>query len=316
MGWTSTDLLARIRLNARLSYAHPDYTDAVLMDKADGILAARFIPTILAVKEDYYARYIDRALVANRQGYTFPARAYGVTLREVEYVGATADDTYRLRQGDYADRLAYAGETGSKPELYVVEDDRVLLLPTPSVAVGSIRMCYEYRPGLLVATTAVCTITGITNIATGVLDCVPVSGWTTDNRFDIVKNVPPYALVDLDLVASTVGGASITFSSTLDASRIEVNDIISLGGYTKYPGIPVELHPALALAVSAEVLEELGDTESALIKEQKVASALQAFSDRIGRRVKEPVKKIVNKSSILRGRIFGAGSTGLDDGLP
>jgi len=239
-------------------------------------------------------------------------------LREVVYIGATADDTYRIPQLSYVSRLSYEGSTGPKPDAYVVEDDRILLLPKPSVAVGTVRFCYEYRPGTLVATTAAMAVTGIGNIATGEVDGTAPTAWTTSNTFDIIKGVSPFALVSIDLIASVIHAAAhITFATAaIDATRIAIGDYVVLAGTTPIPQIPAELHSALAMAVAAEVLEELGDPDGASMKEVKVQAMISTFISAVDRRVKAPIQRLVNANSPLRARVLGAYRVGTDDGTP
>lgn len=303
MGWTTTDLLARIRRDGRLASTDPDYTDAVLLDMATGIMLDRFVPEIIRVRQEFYDRYEDTSIVADQRAYAFSARAFASVLREVVYIDADSNER-PLIPLSYMDSHAYANASATEPEAYVVEDDKILPLPTPNTATGTLRMVYEYQPGVLVATSACMAITSIANIATGVLagSCPWASEGGEDDYYDIIKATNPFALVNADLdCASCINGTSITFTAAdLDDTRIAVGDYVSLINESCIPQVPSVLHTALAKATAAQALIISGDSSGAAPLEAHVAATLGRLQGLLTPRTKGKQKKWINTGSPLR----------------
>lgn len=312
MGWTTTDLLTRIRRDGRLASTDPDYTDAVLLDMATGIMLDRFVPEIIRVRQEYYDRYEDTSIVADQRAYAFSPRAFASVLREVVYIDANSNER-PLIPVSYMESHVYANTSSTEPEAYTVEDDKIIPLPTPNSATGTLRMVYEYRPNVLVDNTGTSCmqITSIANIATGVLGGTsPWNGAGAIGYYDIIKGVPPFALVNADIVATTaVTSTSITFTaSDLDTTRIAVGDwVVAHSGGTLYgdaqsavPQIPAVLHTALAKATAAQALIISGDKRGAAPLEAHVTATLGRLASLLSPRVKGKTTKWMNAGSPLR----------------
>lgn len=312
LGWTTTDLLTRIRLHGRLSSNDADFTDANLLDLATSVMLSRIVPEIIRVRQEYYDRYEDTSIVADQRAYAFSSRAYASVLREVVYIDSASNES-PLVPLTYQDSHAYAGSTGSRPEAYVVEDDKVILLPTPSVAQGTLRLVYEYQPAVLVPTSECMLITAV-NTTTGV--CTGSEpGWSTSNQLDVIKGSSPFALINADLTPSAVSaGTSVTFTaSELDSTRIAVNDYLSEAGESCIPQIPSVLHDTLAQATAATALNIRGDTRAASALEPHVSADMARIRGLLTPRVKGRQKKWMNAGSPLRrtrgfGRVWDDGS--------
>lgn len=299
--WTNTELLAAIRRRARLSSSDPDYTDANLLLDADQQLDETLVPLILGARSDYYATTADQAITASQAAYPIPSRAVASVVRQVHVVNSAGE----LREIEFlplGDRHLFP--TSGEPRAYTVLDDEVILLPTPSTTTGTLRITYEYQPGLLVASTAVALVTAIDTGTGDVTGANVPAAWTTSDTFDFVKGTSPYKLLAAGLTASSVTtGASgdITFTVGDLPSRLAVGDYVCLTGEAPMPMIPADLHGTLAMAVAAEVLDQMGDPMAAAMR-AKLGQALAAARRKLSPRVKGSPQPIVSRNSALRTR--------------
>lgn len=259
MAYTTTELLAEIRRRAKISDSDPDYTTANLLLEADAQLNELIVPVILAARSDYYVRTEDQAITADVSAYPIPSRAVASVPRQV-YVVDSASESREIPFVTLAERHLFPAS--GEPVAYTVVDDTVVLLPTPSRTVDTLRIAYEYQPNALIAASS-CAITEDYDGALGTFSCTSVpTTWTNSTILDIVSGTSPFSVLGVALDPTTVvTGASGTVDFVLAQvpSRITEGDYpfyLCPTGYTCVPQLPADMHSMLALAVVCEILDQ------------------------------------------------------------
>lgn len=297
-GWTTTELLAQIRDDARLADDDPEATSAILLRRATRILQDSYAPAVRACRSDYYVAYTDIVLTTGRASYPIPRRALTSSVRlvravdssgrEVELMPAPLEDVSHQR----------AGFTG-RPCVYCIADDRIVVSPTPNSSAYTLRLAFEYRPSSLVAvdgTGAAYTYTVSSSYASSLHTIITKHDLFDDTDVvDVVRRNAPFSSPVIDATINARGaegdGYAIDLSSYsglldinlgLDAST-SGGDYVCFAGESPVPQIPAELHPCLAMHAAAEFLISIDPAGAAALKmqaDEKMARALSAMQPR------------------------------------
>lgn len=265
--WTTDGLLVSIREQGSLSPDEPDLTDAILLRAANRELQRRFVPLVRKARADYYVTHVDRTLVARQGAYELPPRATTSSIRTVCLLDAQGRVLTKLSPIPFEDRFDFA-DTGT-PFAYVLQDDRVVLLPAPSSAVGSVRIYFELRPSTLVAKTAAIALSAAAdNGVTGLLTTALTMAAFQSVPVDVVKNTAPFNLLIRDNQLTAFGSLAGTYTVSSWDRSATAGDWLCLAGETPIPPLPVELHPLLALATAVQVLLPVDPASAADLQRQ------------------------------------------------
>jgi hypothetical protein len=297
MGYGSSDVIARVRRDARIDSSDVDYPAAAILDIMDSVIQKRIVPSILGLRADYWLTYADIAITADRQKYPIPDRASLGTIYSVQYLDDDKENKVELEWKWIEDMDP---NSSGEPSSHYIQDDTVMVYPIPSSSEGYIRIWYHYEPSNLVEATDCMLITG--GVATGVLTGDAPSAWTTALSYDIVSGTSPFALIHSDLTASAVvSGTSITFStSDIDTTRLATGTYyVCEAGKTCFPMIPKSLHYTAADLVVAHIKDDTGD-EGFAQKIQVAAADLQLQISAMFPRKQTHQKPSVNRNSLYR----------------
>lgn len=251
MAFDTTRLVQQITLKGALPDGY--FADQELLNIAYDVLLSEIVPLVLSKREEYYVKEADYAITANKARYEIPTRAIGNQLREVKWITSTTQ--WHIDRID--PRYTYRTDSGTPYRFYVQNND-IVLWPTPSTTQDTLRLTYFFRPSKLVPVSETAQVTVI-NGSVITLSSIP-SGWTASDLFDITKGSGGYENLGFDLAVSSVDTNSneITFTSTLP-STLAVGDWVSLAEETAWPYIPREAQIALIQGSVAGCLESLGD---------------------------------------------------------
>lgn len=319
--WTSTELLADTRAQARLADDDPDATDALLLAEANRQLDQIFVPLVRKARSEFYQQYRDVWMVAGQRRYPIPARATTGSVRGV-YIRDQTGRERPLNEITYEEMRARAGTSGN-PTHYAIADDCVYLYPTPVTSGSAItsdylRITYEYRPSTLVLTTAARAITAY---STSTLVGVPVyhitaeTGVFADGSYvDVVRSTPPFSIPILDgIVESETAGVYVVSCGLGEDALLnyDINDDwLCNAGESPIPQLPAELHPWLALATAASFLAPI-DQALAASMNARLAVGLEDARQLLAKRKQGTQMKMRPKSSLMRrnGRTLRRGGT-------
>lgn len=301
----------------------PDNADSTLsaadlLALADEEIQSTIGPLIQATREDYYVAYQDVSLVANQREYRIPFRANGGKLRDVTYF-STSTINYgitleRLSLGE-ADEYAPTGWAGMTPT-YCIQGDNIVIVPTPTAALGFLRIRYYRRPSRLVPLSEVAVSTSDNAITGGrrfICSNVPSSWGVLRYAYDFTRTAPNFDTPIVDKqgeihASGTNGSLDFTMTDAEFASVVEYTSyatdvyywpIISLPGETAIPHIPAEAHPALAQAVAVKALEALGDRDGMAAAQTKLGMMLDQLQVTLSPRVDGAPQKVAARHGIL-----------------
>lgn len=283
MAFTTTELLSRIRARGVLDGTEADYTDAVLLDLADQVIAEQMVPRILATNGDYYLVYRDIAITVGRYRYPIPHRSMFSKIHSVYLLDSTKSTETILY---FVDRRNTRLGVSGTPQYHTINDNYLILHDSPTIA-GYLRIYFFYSPSVLVLPSSTMVVTGR---SAGKLLGTPPTGFSGGEGggnvpFDIVSASTPFELVSFDLTG-TVAADGVTFAlSDLDLDRIDDGKsyIVTLAGQTSYPMMPRELHYVLADLVSCPVLHNQGDegwSERYMDSQKKMIDVIAALFQR------------------------------------
>ncbi len=309
--WTSDGLLVSIREQGSLSPDEPDFADAILLRAANRELQRRFVPLVRKARADYYVTHYDQALVSGQGAYEIPSRATTTSVRTVVLLDSQGRVERKLSPVPFEDQFDYA-ESGS-PQVYMIQDDRVVLLPAPNTGVGSVRIYFELRPSTLVLQEDAQLI-GIITQETETGCRVSTSGGnfaaSWDNApADIVKPTPPFRVLvrDNQLTAFDLNTLIVTYASW-DSPLTDEDSWICNAGETVFPPLPAELHPLLALATAVQVLLPV-DPASAADLQRQLNEGLVEVGDILSPRKQGEQVKLRPRSGPMRRGMNGRRGT-------
>ena len=248
MAFDTTRLLNQVNIKGSLPEGR--FTNEEILDLAYDCLLSEIVPMVLEAREEFLVTYVDLPIVAGQAEYSIPSRALNGVLREVKIIAGTSIiNVERKNLEDLTDSAA------GTPKYFFIAGNDVGLYPTPATTENTLRLYYFIRPSKLVPVIETARITNITGNTVSV--SIP-STWTTSNTFDLVRGKAHFDILATDLIASTVAGGVITFTTNVP-SKLVVGDYVTLAEETCFPFLPPEGHTALVQAAATAALESMGD---------------------------------------------------------
>lgn len=241
-------------------------TDPDLLAHADHGILTYLLPRLLNLREEHYVLRQRTSVTGTRT--RLPKRAAFNKLRDLYFI---PDSTTRLYLPSIdPDELADFQPGATLPAGYIVEGNRVILIPYGGTFTGSLEFAFYARPGSLVPTTSARRIVSV-DTGTGeiVLDSDPPATWSPSTLFDIHSPESGAELNIWDATVSAVGpGATLTFSSPIDGSVFgtttpQTGDWVVIATQAAAPALPIELHPIAARAAALALAEASGDVNQA-----------------------------------------------------
>lgn len=276
MAFDTATLVNRIEQKAALPEGR--YTETEILDSAYRTLLSEVVPVIRSVNQEEYVVSTSVAIVSGTYKYNLPTRAQGQSLREVQ-----------LETGGVRRNLPYVkletadvNQTG-EPSYCYLENNKLVVWPTPNSSSGNLIVWYYRRPSTLVVDSEGFEVTAINGTV------VTVSGspsWSASQTLDTIDGNDGYNIDTMDNSYSSVSGSDITFATL--PTDLAVGDYICKSGETIFPQLPAEAHEMLVTYTAANLLFEMGD--------QGNGERLRADGDRLARAY----------TSIITPRITGA----------
>lgn len=252
MAYTTTELIADIKLRSFLPTSQATFTSADTLLLADAEMQTAVIPLVQSLRSEYWLTYKDYTITAAQANYDIPVRAIGMSIRDVQYVYASGA-VKSLPQMDVEDILT---TISGDPSAFYVKQNQIYLWPTPSSTIDTLRVYYQLRPGQLVLTTAAGLISTISTGSNYVTVSSIPSDWDNGDTYDLIRQDGASEPLAIDQAATTVASTTITFTATMPTA-LRVNDYVALAGQSPIPQIPAELRPVLAQAVAVRMLESM-----------------------------------------------------------
>lgn len=285
MAFDTTRLINQINLKGSIPQGR--FTDQEILDVAYDVLISSIAPFVISNREDYYVMSTTSAITASQSSYPLPSRALGQSLREVKVVrGNQIIDIERIDLEEVTSSLE------GQPNQFYIENNELILYPTPSVTADTLKVYYFIRPSKLVPTTESAIITAIDTGTNTITVTDAPSSWTTASTFDLIQGRSGFKTISQDLTASAVSTSSITLSSL--PSTLAVGDYINLAEETCFPFIPTEAHSLLVHATIAELLESMGDMNGFQVAEARVERMKESLMTLFATRIQGAPKQLTS----------------------
>lgn len=285
-------LITAVRIAARISPSHPDYTDARIRLELNDALTTLFLHPIKSAGNGYYQHLRTAAIVSGTDVYRIYKRAVVGGLVTLEAQEPSAGDVRTLFEVDQREQANQAGQPG-EPSGYIDHGDQIRLVPSPNVGGWTLRQWYKLRPSKLVDLQTDGEITNVdaanlqvtVNVIPDDQDtAAPIVSGTT-----VVDIVSPTGSHELHLVGSaqTYAGTVITFPAGTDMIRIVVGDYVRAEDQSDWPQLPPEFHRTLSDAAAVVILSGIGTLNKAQGLSSKVQGDIVRMLEMMEPRVRD-----------------------------
>lgn len=307
--YTSDDILASARnRGAAGDTGSLGWTDADLLRYATEILWLKICPTLMRLREEYFAMSTRLATSPNTSRYRLPSRALAQKLRNIFHVEASGDR--RRIDPVPVETLELYNDSSNTPAGYYLEGSDIVLVPSASGISGSIEFSFYFRPGSLVLTSAARQVTAVVSPTVLEVGSAFPAAFTTSKLYDVHSQESGAEVKSFDLAATTIASSApfrITFSTAVDGSvfgtrAAKVGDWICLAEEAVIPGCPKEWHPLLCEAMGATISAGAGDIDLAKHQLQEFAADRKGLLDVHEGRVESKPLRITGRRGLLGGR--------------
>lgn len=289
--YTTASLLEQIKRKAFIPSSQVTFTDAELLSVATDEIHNTILPAVMSTREEFYVYLQKRALNGVIKKFDIPWRAVGMSLREVSVVVGGIEKN--IPRYDIEDKI-YDDKSGILYG-YFIQNNSINILGRQD---GDLHLYYYLRPGQLVETTEATTVTAVDlGTKTLTVNSVP-SSWVVGTKIDAINYVPGFDTKDVSNEIAGISGTDITLTNDLPtredgSSLIVANDWLSLEDTSPVPQMPVEFFQYLAEAVTAYIMESLGDAEAYGRSVQRMEQMMKNAQRTISPRVDGQSKKLV-----------------------
>lgn len=289
--YTTADLLAQIKRKAFIPSSQVTFTDSELLSVATDEIHNTILPAVMNTREEYYVYLQQNTLDGVTKKFSIPSRAIGLGLREIAVVVGGIEKN--LPRYDIEDKI-YDDKSGILYGYYL-QNNSVNILGRQD---GTLNLYYYLRPGQLVETSEAAQVTAVDlNANTITVDTLPTN-LTVGAKLDVISYQPGFDVKVLSNQIAAIIGTTITLTDTLPtlengASSTVVGDWVCLEDTSPVPQMPVEFFQYLAEAVTAYIMESLGDTEAYERAQGRMRQMLENAQKTISPRVDGQSKKLV-----------------------
>lgn len=316
--YTTTALLSNIKRKLQIPTGDTKLSDTELIAIADDEMRSYVIPKLLRTHEDYFVEQGTVAIVANQQAYVLPAPVNAATINSVSLIRAngTAQDLFRLTVKD-VDR--YNGQTAQYPTHYVLQGEKIVLLPTPTDATNTLRIRFERMPGRLVAVSSTVTPT-IASVSGATYTMSAAPGWTQGVTYvTAYRSGPPFNCAFGYALVATVASTAVTFGTPLWGATTDAYvsgpsdphmypDYICEWNLSPVVPLPEAWHPTMLYAASSAAAREYGDAQLADYLRGEMETRIEMMMQAASSRARYDEQVVFHRGSMMRagfGRYMG-----------
>lgn len=295
--------MAAVKRYSNVPTSQVTFQSADFYALADDSIRSKLVPLILKHCEEFYVYPINYPVVANQNTYAIPRRAINMALRSVQIVSSTDPDT-RVNVERLNIEDLYAGISGNarfliKKTGFYIEGNNVVLYPTPTQSLDTLRLNYFIRPNQLIDPTACAQATSINLTANAITFASAPSTYTTSMIYDLVKANPGFDCTAIDQAVTSIVGNVVTFASALPAN-VSVGDWLCPATQSCVVQVPAELQPLLTQYVVVRVLSAQGDANALKAAIAELESLEKNAALLLAPRVQGSVRRVVNARAISR----------------
>lgn len=277
-GWLAAAFIAGVKRRANIPTSAESWTAADFLLYANDSMRGYIVPFMRRLSEEFFVTTFDTTVASGTASYRVSFRALGEELRDVQYSDGQGGFVSLVRI-EPDEGSSYLAQTGSNPPRYYLQDDKIVLVPTPNNSTDTLRVKTLLRPNSIVASDRVFNVE---SVGTGQAVLGRIDGDTSGDDaatffnvnadqglVDIIRPKPGFRSMVLDTTA-TFSTVTATFSSgTAVTDLLTVGDFVCIAGEAPMPQLPAELHPLLAQDVACAVLRASGDVAGLAVAEKE-----------------------------------------------
>lgn len=308
MVWTTTNLIAEVKLICMLPDLNGSLSDDDILLLADHAMQDDITPLVISLSKDYWVKNKVLPIEQNTTDYPVPSRAIGQKLHDLTMVSPNNIE-YSLPQIAAQDawrfKIGYPNAVGSG-FVYHFAGDNVRILPNPGNSQGSLNLSYFLRRSRFFdeVSGGFCQVVSV-NTTTGAItvNVDPTGIFTAGSRIDLTSYDAPNDVIGVSVVvvSSTAAPNVVTVDPNDLPDNLAANDYMFAEDMTIVPGMPADLRTLLVHATAARVLAALADPKVdqafALVDRDK-----QRLMDLMAPRNEGEPPTIINYNSLIRGR--------------
>jgi len=257
------DLLTEIE---RVSFAPENQTTfdiPNILSIADEVIEAQIQPKIILAREGYFIKKDEQAITVGQSRYELPDRAAGLGFRDIKITDA--NETRNLIYQDFSD---LRDEIPGIPRYFYLEENSVVLYPSPSETTGTLEMYFPIKANKLVQASAAGVIDSIDTGTNTITVASMPSTWVGTNTYDIIKQSGGHELRAYDQLPTSFDLPTLTmvFSSLPDG--LALGDYVAQAQETPVVQLPSLFVRALARAVAAEMIGDMNQPSAKKLLER------------------------------------------------
>ncbi len=287
MAYTTTELLAKIKLWGAVPASQPAFNATQLLDMATDELQTNIVSFINSLREDYFVVYEDTAITGvATQTFNIPSRAAGGLLRDVKLVNSDGDESDIPRVNpEYSQRESWG---------FYILANTLYLVEAQDYSSYNMRLYYYVRPSVLVETTSCAQVSSVGSTTFDVTS-IPTN-LTTGDTVDIVQAKAPFNTLSLGITATWTG---TTVTPSVMPTGLTIGDWMCVENESCIPQVQLETHPLLAQATVIHIQEILQDSKGIKTARDRYEEMAKSITNILTPRVVGEVKKIKNYESFL-----------------
>lgn len=206
----SSKLIESIRKRCSLPENDALFSDEDILGFANDEMLNTVLPKIKSTQEEYFIHSEFIPLEASVDKYDIPERALANALRDISYVDSQGNEEELTRIGR-DDRYEYNYSSYEAiPRRFYVENNQIVLLPTPNNTNGELKMIFLIRPNMLVPTDEVSKVESFSK------GFVQINTFSASSGKTLVTTNSTHELSDGEIVeiANVTGADAASFNST------------------------------------------------------------------------------------------------------
>lgn len=255
--YTADQLITTVRLRGGLANSKQQgTTDDDILQILSECQRSRLVPGVMKVREHYFATSRRYAVSGSRL--RIPARAVGQKLWDVYWLDSSSNRVVLplVNHGD----LHRVTKIGTAPAGFYLEGNHVVLVPDSQSFGGTLEVSFFLRPGDLVKAASAAVVQSVNATAkTITFTGAPPTAFTASGSYDVHSPESGAEVKQLALTGTDLSGNVLTVSEAIDGSvwgtyAVAAGDYVCLTGEAVLPGLPSEIHIALALMAVVTIL--------------------------------------------------------------
>lgn len=287
---TVANLLTEIERASFAPSNQTTFTTADILAIADEVIESQIQPKIILAREGYFVKTATYAVTLDQARYQIPDRASAMGFRDIKII-----DSSKSRDITYAEYSDIRTTQSGEPRYFYLEENSIVLYPTPSATKGTLQIWYPIKANKLVEASATGVISVI-NTATGQVTVTAIpSTWVAGNTFDFIKGTGGHELRGFDNVSTFVAANVITFAIGSLPTDLVVGDSVALAQQTALVQLPSIFVRVLARGVAAEMIGDMNQPAAKKLLE-RFDKGMENAINLITPRVVGAPKHIVNEN--------------------